>query len=386
MQYQIDVPSQLVSRVFSLIEKTNRQARKFGTSEATYSVVEEYERKIEIDPGVFHRVPYTKLEIEGIESPSYAGYQFVGKITNDDGVVLFTSLPNEEIPSVYRNNPQFNWCDHCHTKHHRKHLMIVRNKESGEYMQVGKACVKDFTGHPNALQSINGLLAFLAKLDEFDQIEGEQFAGVATRVAPLVDVVAHSIRQIEVYGWVSRQAEPGSGPSTADEVEKMITARNRKQIDVEYVNKAENVIQWVRDILANKPADQLTDYHHNLVNLFEDDEVRFKHFGIVCSAYLAYTKAMEAEYEDNTKPSEWVGEKKQRLNMRVQLVFKTTVEGYYGLTHIHKFEDEDGNVFVWFGTRAIDAEQGDWIDIRATVKDHSTYKDVKQTVLTRVQT
>lgn len=386
MDYQITIPSQIISRVVSLIEKTNRQACKLGTSQVNYHVGEEFYRKIEIEPGNFHKVPYTTIEIDGIEAPCYSGYQFVGKITNDDGVILFNSLPNEQIPSVYRNNPQFNWCDHCHTKHHRKHLMIVRNIETGEYMQVGKACVKDFTGHPNALQSINGLLAFLAKLEEFDQHEETEFATIDTQAAPLTDVVAQSVCQIDKYGWTSRSAEIVDGPSTADQVANVFRSRNRKAPNKEYFDTARDVVNWVRQTLANQPVEQLTDYQHNLINVFEDEFVLFKHFGLVCSAYIAYKKAIEAEQqEQQTKPSEWVGQVKQRLNLQVKLVFNTTIDGYYGLTHIHKFEDQDGNQFVWFGTRSLDVEQGDWVNIRATVKKHDYYNEVKQTVLTRVQ-
>lgn len=62
------------------------------------------------------------------------------------------------------------------------------------------------------------------------------------------------------------------------------------------------------------------------------------------------------------------------------------------LCFLHKFEDEQGNVFVWkTGSAAgwVDGrywhhpEEGDTVNVSGRIKDHSEYNGQKQTVLTR---
>lgn len=52
----------------------------------------------------------------------------------------------------------------------------------------------------------------------------------------------------------------------------------------------------------------------------------------------------------------------------------------------YSFRDERENSYTWFtaATSKTQFEEGDAVTIRGTVKEHKTYKNVKQTVLTRV--
>lgn len=57
----------------------------------------------------------------------------------------------------------------------------------------------------------------------------------------------------------------------------------------------------------------------------------------------------------------------------------------YGMTtmYIHTFKDADGNVFTWKTQRGVCMERGEPVQVRGTIKNHSEYKDEKQTELTR---
>lgn len=51
---------------------------------------------------------------------------------------------------------------------------------------------------------------------------------------------------------------------------------------------------------------------------------------------------------------------------------------------IHIFKDAEGNVLIWKTSTGLShLEYGEPVEIRGTVKEHSVYKDEKQTVLTR---
>lgn len=89
----------------------------------------------------------------------------------------------------------------------------------------------------------------------------------------------------------------------------------------------------------------------------------------------------------------YVGQPKERMELSLTLVSERQFEGRYGRTNCYNFADEQGNCIVWFTQNALCmyfeersewgyAEVGDRVTMRATVKEHSEYKGVKQTVLT----
>ena len=55
----------------------------------------------------------------------------------------------------------------------------------------------------------------------------------------------------------------------------------------------------------------------------------------------------------------------------------------FGTTWVYTFEDDEGNCLVWKTSASIGPKEGDRVHIKATVKDHDEYNDVKQTILTR---
>jgi hypothetical protein len=101
----------------------------------------------------------------------------------------------------------------------------------------------------------------------------------------------------------------------------------------------------------------------------------------------------------------YIGEIGKR--MTVTAVYKKSFEyvdykfSFYGTTHfIHTFEDAEGNTIIWKSTNTVfylndgkdnlnrkgDTEiipKGSTVELTGTVKDHSTYKDIEQTVVTR---
>lgn len=83
--------------------------------------------------------------------------------------------------------------------------------------------------------------------------------------------------------------------------------------------------------------------------------------------------------------STWIGKIGDKLKgIKVKLTSKYNFETRYGVSTIYNFEDEEGNVLVWFSSTIQEVEPGEWCTIKScTIKDHSEYKNVKQTILTR---
>lgn len=101
--------------------------------------------------------------------------------------------------------------------------------------------------------------------------------------------------------------------------------------------------------------------------------------------------------------SKYIGEIGKRISITATLVNDYSFTNYYGRmpqeTTIYIFKDEDDNVFCWKtnGSLGIDktdkrgdycrefVRRGDAFTCKATVKEHSEYKGVKQTVVTRLK-
>ena len=89
--------------------------------------------------------------------------------------------------------------------------------------------------------------------------------------------------------------------------------------------------------------------------------------------------------------SQYVGEIGQKIEITCQYIgspsFERTGFGGYGreTCYIHTFKDENGNKIVWKTTSYLDLEEDQMVKIRATVKEHSEYRDEKQTSVIRLK-
>jgi hypothetical protein len=54
----------------------------------------------------------------------------------------------------------------------------------------------------------------------------------------------------------------------------------------------------------------------------------------------------------------------------------------YGTSHLHMFKDDTGNIFKWFSSN-VRLEQGGNYLVSGTIKEHTEYQGVKQTMLAR---
>jgi len=99
--------------------------------------------------------------------------------------------------------------------------------------------------------------------------------------------------------------------------------------------------------------------------------------------------AREARIKAQKAISQHIGEVGERMTIKGTYV-KTAwfeVDSFRGFgkdtIFIHIFKDASGNVIVWKTSKGLDLCEDDTVQITGRVKEHSEYKDEKQTVLTR---
>ena len=103
----------------------------------------------------------------------------------------------------------------------------------------------------------------------------------------------------------------------------------------------------------------------------------------------AEQEAEEARIKALKAISQYVGEIGEKISANVTFDHTAYYDFKIGWReermHIHTFKDDAGNVLVWKTTSnsLYDCEEGQRYTLTGTVKEHSEYRDEKQTLLTR---
>ena len=104
-----------------------------------------------------------------------------------------------------------------------------------------------------------------------------------------------------------------------------------------------------------------------------------------------YVKELKQAAAAADSTSEWVGAVGDKIQMELTLKRTTNFDTQYGTTYVHTFEDSEGNLFVWksstvdlfdYGNQKY-YDAGTKFNVRGTIKDHSSYNGIKQTLITR---
>jgi hypothetical protein len=224
------------------------------------------------------------------------------------------------------------------------------------------------------------------------------------------DIILNAIETIKHYGFISRTMAMESNDrfikTTTERVNEFIFPNhymNGKDIlkEMEEIgynpiteeNKAElnKMLEWL------KKADNNTQYIYNLQTTVADGYCENRDFGLLVSLPSAYFKAFEREQDRLLREQKraerqalnvnksYVGNVGERLDIDIASVeCVTSFSTDYGMMRIYRFETVDGDILIWKTSNFI--EHTDKVKkIKATIKNHSEYKDEKQTEVNRIK-
>ena len=321
--------------------------------------------------------------------PRLNGWKILAGIDHDDDGNVVNVAPGQTLPTHYRTAAPA--CDHCKTKRARATTTVVQHTD-GQVMQIGHNCLADFlrTGDADKLAEMAEWQS-----DFFTEFgsdgDGDGFGGGSAEPYHETEgYLQHVAASVALYGYVSRaKSEEWGKPSTrTDAMDHFAPTRNmlahgfkpRTPTEVD-IAQAQAAREWAAAL--TDVDTQASDFLYNVRQFARKQAFRNKHAGYVAAILPAYLKAMEPREPADTRPSEYQGTVgKRQVFTGLKLMAVIRVEGIYGVTKIHKFRDGEGNVFTWFSTGA-ELDPGLTYDLKATVKAHGVYDDVKQTVITR---
>jgi Family of unknown function (DUF6011) len=365
------------------IQKINERCANRGIPGGLTVEFEKVVESEENELGLMIEKIYFETKITGI-SPKLPGWSFMATLDYDENAGLVVRNYPYVKGVVDRAILREGWCDHCQTNRYRKTTFVVRNDETGEQIQVGSACIKDFTGWTALPYTFEAM-----------QKQMEEFGGFGSspRDATVLSALAIAWACVTMYGYV-RSNEPNSTkdmvldvlypPTKLSQDRRAELQRLRDHADTMY-ERATALREW---ILSDEFSGG-SDYVSNVKNIIGAEFVSPRMMGFLVSAPQAHARFMEktlVKEREKAAPSEWIGEIGERWELSLTLKTVSYIESFYGSTSLHTFTDAAGNSFKWFASSLdLGGHEGEVFHVTAGIKAHKDWKGHKETHLTRVK-
>lgn len=390
-----------MERMQKKLKRIENKCKKYGNTEFKFEIKGERYKEHKVDGECFNN-KYYLIEVEGIAKIN--DWVFVATIQHKDkGNIIRQFKTDIEIPEIYRSTDSI--CEHCNTKRIRRDTYLLYNESTKEFKQVGKSCLQDFT---NGLSAEN-VASYISWFDEI--IEGETVEALnGKKYYTVEDVILNAIETIKHYGFISKAMAMESNDkfvkTTAERVIEFMfpnwfmnsddILKEMEKIGynpITEVNKAElrKMLEWL------KKADNNSQYIYNLQTTVANEYCETRDFGLLASLPSAYFKAFEREQEKLLREQKraekqslnanksYVGNVGERLDIDISTVeCITSFPTDYGMMRIYRFDTVNGDILIWKTSNFI--EHTDKVKkIKATIKNHSEYREEKQTEISRVK-
>lgn len=375
------------------IEKLNKTAAKLKVSPVAIEVVRTYSMLRTVNEHQIMLV-FAEIRVHGI-APKIAGWVFAGTIEHLEGVNILRSIPGQEIPEAYRHSKTS--CAACNKDRSRKDTYVVKNEETSEFKQLGKSCLRDYTGHvsPQWIAQLAELDAVLRSTSEPG--EGGRFEVLATPEDFLTSVYA-SLRERGSF-YTKEQARVLGAPSTASQAMLTFTPppkdKEARQFYQKWVlsptdadrAKALEALSLLSEIAKDNTS---SSFNKNVASASLLPAIADKHAGILACVVLIQDRANVAKLSFARPKSVGIGSSGEKIEVvvRLQSVRSMGETRWSEDSNVFTFEDSFGNKITWFSSKSLrdldsEVQNKQWVVLKATVKKHTTYKEDVSTVVIR---
>lgn len=414
---QQEIPAENWGPLTVKIAELNRKAAKIGVPPITVTKHAEVYKTLRDSNDKPYKHLYYVVSVTG-DTPKIAGWNLVAALDHEAGGNVIRALPGQEVPSKYRNVEPH--CEHCGHNRRRRNTFILVN-DQGEYAQVGRSCIADFLGHQDPKKIL--MAASWLKSVDSALADASDYSGYED-LTELKLFLGHVATMVRTYGWLSKgqasanalanavMSQNGSyggkptdstaGRAWQNMYPTPLEKKNCLPVTQEDHQQAADALNYVLTDVAAKP--NRTDFEHNLLVVAGSEFIKYRHAGIAAAIIPAYLRHLEwyreqqekkrqaaLQHEQQKQAAQWIGDVGAKLKwttktdgLILKLVDVKPYNGNYGTTYLHRFVDRNNNIATWWASVDSGMEKGHWYKINATVKANDIYRDVKQTVLTRV--
>lgn len=375
-----------IDRLEKKLTRIANKCKKYGC-DFRYEKIGETFRKIKDENNREYTARFIQIEAKG--TAIINDWRFIASVEHtENGNIIKKCCYDVEVPEKYYiSNPV---CEHCGSNRYRKNTYIVQNLHTGEFKQVGRSCLADFTNGMSA-EYVAHYISLFDALIEGEYVEPGHRAKNYIEIGEALSYIAETTKH---FGYVKADGERPTkrrakdyyeadhgiaGLLQGDLMEEMESVSFN--VNSDYAKEiSEKALEWVLSQEIN------SEYMHNLKTVCSASHVAFENFGILASLIPAYNRAIEREQRIEVErnadmKSEHIGKVGDRITILISdCRVITSWETQYGRTAIFKIVDESENIFTWKTSGEISE---DTKKITATVKSHNEYNGIKQTEITR---
>jgi len=323
--------------------------------------------------------------------------------------VIFS--PNPTIEDTLTPPHKFtDHCDHC-TSGKRGRQTVYTVTDGSAVKQVGTACLLEYTGiTPEMAESWlklkgNSRIDWATHTGERNKRQHPSMSLTNMAVALALYANTHGRYRSNIGRWIfnswTHAVPTGNGwgevgywnleSNKWTVIEKihgiegdgtfMGQPDELPQVSGAVWDTAQDIIKYMTDLSG------ANNFEHNLRTIANAHVVTNKTAGYAGGALAGWLKRKPepAPKPMPTVTSQWVGKVGERMTvLPCKVTFVRRIETMYGISTLTKFVDLKGNQLVWFRSGdKNDLTKGQIIGLTATVKKHDSYKDTKQTTVTR---
>lgn len=353
-----------------------------------------YFKEITIDLDPFKDLEW---EIAGTKNPITSNETGTGI----KGNVIFLKnklYKGPEVPKEIQTRDMI--CEHCNTNHARSKTIILYNKETGVFKEVGRSCLKFYLGNLNP-EFPKKFSSFLENIVFKDHGESKKVSAI-----DLIDLIAATYYVVKKEGRYISQSYLIRNPNS--NLQPTISMVNyymfSNPIDIKNNKDKEELIEGQKEIEDLKPKaeeiikwwrnNEATMRHNNFLDKMRSI-LRFNSINPKLTSFASYLVEIwreateEKGKEIKNKPSEFQGTIGDEIERTLYIKRANSFNGLYGIVFIYSMEDDFGNEYTWFTSKTV-LEDKKKYKVKAVVKDHKNWFDRngnehKQTVLTRVK-
>lgn len=414
----------------------NRRAAKLGTEEITLTVTDEtllLAYKTSDEDTRAYDFEHVFAVLAG-GAPKIPGYEFLATITPTEAGNVVKRIP--AIAYGVRHN--LNWqagydektgreisdrlspagqalenidlsrfhstadtCEHCHTDRRRSDLYVVYNEKTGEAIQVGRTCLRDYMGSNDPER----VLKHLEQVTEFIRSIGGSRG--ETPAMTTEDFLTHCATRARVEGGYVR----GLGyDASRNYFNRLRQVKDKETGEPQWVEptayderEGASLLKWARE-----EWDETSEFATNVKLALANEVMNLKLIGLGGAVVIARQKWLEgAEKREVAKAQQKANAEKRHIGTEGQReVFTLTLKSIKWINNPYGYGDDatkplmimtdpEGNEVKWFASdlpSVADKDHdnfpvvGGTYEVKATVKRHDDDERWgKSTVITRAK-
>ena len=366
-------------------------------SEATVKKIPYEARKVELkipEEAVFAEDNWAfggSVEPSGVEGKNFVNINLSG---NGLGFVV--------PPKYFTVNPCT--CDYCKTNRKRNKTYLVVNRETGEWKQLGKECLKLFVTGID-VDAIATFESFIKEAEDAANPGDEFFYSRRFKFVKVADALALACAVYRERGYLATRDSVGNPNDFSNKNIVQRKLAHKYGFDNDFLNITNSVRSEIDEIdlkidsaiarenveVAVEMVSRFPDdtYYNNLKVIVSNEYIPLNKLGLLVSIPKAIDKYKEEkkrqeERERLAAESDYLGSVGEKISVNfVSGREAACCETQFGLLHIYEFKDANGNTVVWKSSSGKDIPESG--TVTGTVKSHEEYDGVKQTVILRAK-